>query len=203
MLGEKFFNSYWGRLQEAGCKKITILTDIDRLALSQKWIKIAQAASDTSEYFCMCAADNYYAPDMLIEAEKVIKEGEWSVVTKGYFYDFFLDKVVLYEYFQIPLVGLQMTASTKRVREFDMEIKHHGVDTWMGSHFGNKANIVNTGSWKHILCTNGLNNISTYRWEMIALNTGPFSQTDTKLEEIVPEGIAYRIKDLSRQLNVR
>jgi hypothetical protein len=82
-----------------------------------------------------------------------------------------------------------------------MEVKVRGVDTWFSSHFGNGSNIVNTDSWKHILCTNGLNNISTGRWQLIATESSPFSYTDTKLEEIVPECIAYRIKDLSKSLN--
>lgn len=198
MLGESFFRKYEDKLKAVGCEKIVYLTSMEWVPLSQKWVHIARAASATSEYYCMCATDNYYQPNMLIESEKAIEEGDWNIVVKGYFYDFFMDKVVYYDLHSI--MGLQMTASTKRVREFPMDVRRRGVDTWVASQFKNKVNIIESEGWNHILCTNGLNNISDYRWQLIEKEEAPFYHTDTKMIDIIPGAICVRLWNLSRRL---
>jgi hypothetical protein len=200
MLGEAFFRGYEARLYAAGCENLTYLSEDYWVPLSQKWVLIAQAAAPTSEYYCMCAADNYYQPNMLCESERTIKEGEWSVVTKGYFYDFMLNKLVLYNYHSMPLIGLQMTAATDRVREFPMDVRFRGIDTWMASQFGNKVNIIESEGWKHILCTNGMNNISNYRGQLIEAAEPPFNPTLTKMIDVVPGDICVRLWNLSRKI---
>ena len=106
----------------------------------------------------------------------------------------------MYNYTCNP-IGLQMIALTDKVREFPMEVKRSGVDTWFAQQMGTKRNTIYWGDhWKKTLCTNGLNNISQQRWMMIANLQEPFFDTRTKLVNIVPADICVRLWDLSRRL---
>jgi hypothetical protein len=197
-LGYKFFDGYRKRLDAAGCVKYGFMYANSKYSLSEKWVMIAKNASETSEYFCLCAADNYYSPYMLRDAEENIREAEWSVTPKGYFYDLKLDKIVRYE---LPgITGLQMTARTSMVISFPAEKINKGVDTWFSRQMGSKATIFYGNHWQNILCTNGLNNISTERQQLIRKCQSPFHETRMKLERIVPEDISKRLKILSRCL---
>ena len=196
MVGEEYIRSYEERLKEVGCVKIKYLTSTIRHPLSQKWVKIALASEETSEYFVLCAADNYYHPWMLLDFEKYIKEADWCIMTKGYFYDFVLDKVIMYDK-KFLTVGLQMAARTEKVRLFPMDEKWSGVDTWFSLRMAPvMMKIDNTDHWHHTVCTNGLNNISTGRWKFFENPIEPFYKTDTKLNEIVPQDIYERMKGL-------
>lgn len=197
MVGEDYIRSYEERLRKAGCVKIKYLTSDIRHPLSQKWVKIALASEETSEYFVLCAADNYYHPWMLQDFEKYIKSAEWCIMTKGYFYDFLLDKVIRYD---VRLtVGLQMAASTPKVRQFPMDEKWSGVDTWFSQRIApTKVNIDDTDHWKHTVCTNGMNNISKGRWKYFDNVIPPFHETKTKLNEIVPGDIYKRMKEITK-----
>lgn len=224
-VGESFIRRYEERLCEVGCERIVYLTDKERLPLSHKWILISKAAAETSKYYCLCAGDNYYHPWMLQDAEINIEQAEWCVQTKGYFYDFSLGKVVLYSYPVInynrslihndhpvllgAFVGLQMTALTDWVRNFPMEEKHRGVDTWFSQRMqmesirrkGREYSLVcfvdGSDHFENTLCTNGLNNISTGRINFFKEERLPFYKTDKKLEQIVPEDIYDGLMDLT------
>lgn len=198
-LGHKWFGKYSDRLKAVGCLHASYLTLEDKRYLSWKWIEIAEAARGTSEYFCLCAADNYYSPYMLRDAEKHIKKADWTVTPRGYFYDFYYDRVLHFEW-QAP-VGLQMTARTEFVRHFPFESVEKGVDTWFQSKIkGSKVIDYSSEHWQQILCTNGLNNISKERVKNFIDPEPPFFDTDKQLNEIVPEDIAKRIKTLSQCL---
>lgn len=200
-LGESFFRNYAKRLTSVGCERLVYYSAPDKYPLSQKWVMIARQAAITSTYFCLCAADNFYSPYMLREAEKNITESEWSVTHRGYFYDLHFDKVVRYE---LPgLVGLQMTAATERVRNFDMDEVNKGVDSWFSRQMGQCGTIMCANHWEGILCTNGLNNISTERYQHFLSPHPPFYETRKQLNNIVPEDISNRLKTLSRCLKLQ
>jgi hypothetical protein len=208
-VGEQYIMGYYDRLKEAGCERVEYITADDRYPLSMKWVIIAQHASPESEYFCLCAADNYYSRWMVSDAEGIMinklrpdRSCDWAVYTKGYFYDFNHKKVIHYNY--TTIVGLQMFARTSRVRGFPMESKRKGVDTWMSHNIFHKdgkriaTNFYIDGGehWRQILCTNGLNNISKERHKYFENPQPPFYETDVDLEDIVPWDIAGKIRNL-------
>jgi hypothetical protein len=205
-LEESFFRDYEERLRDAGCERLHYITYGEHLALSKKWVIIANEASSTSEYFCLCAADNYYSPWMLCDAEESIKQADWCLVTRGYFYDFLLDKVIMYHY--NSLIGLQMTARTSKVKEFPLEQVYKGVDGWFsqqmkysnGSRVSLPVFIDGSEHWQGVLCTNGLNNISKNRHLYFENPVPPFYKTDKVLADIVPEDIYARMMSLRNSL---
>jgi hypothetical protein len=208
-VGEKFIRSYEDRLIAVGCERIVYLTDIIKYPLPQKWVKIALASSETSEYFCMCAADNYYQPFMLIDSENAIKQADWCLVTRGYFYDFYIRKIIRYHCNAI--VGLQMTAKTSYVREFPLVDIPCGIDMWFAMQMQEVAHkrgvnlkifIDGSDHYENILCTNGLNNISNMRYKYFEDTQPPFYKTDKRLIDIVPEDISDELIRIGKILKL-
>ena len=208
-LGEAFFRGYESRLKEVGCEQIKYLTSDFRIPLSQKWVTMAKASARTSKYFCLCGADDYYHSNLLCESEDAIEGADWLITPKGYFYDFNQDKIILYNI--NTLTGLHMTAKTKLARKLPMEEVNRGVDGWF------TKNLIRVGrkmkgsiqvymsfseQWKHILCTNGLNNISLERHKYFTEVRPPFYSTDAVLTDIVPEDIAIRLKGIAKSFKV-
>jgi len=203
-LGKTWFEEYLCRLK--GCKRVLYLTSDDKVPLPQKWVEIAQASSWDSEAFLMCAADNYYHQWMLRDVEAAIKEADWCLMTKGFFYDFNMDRVFYYQYNGI--VGLHMAAKTHMVRKFEKDDRDRGVDSWFSQQMMKVAHdsgvllkcfIDGTEHFKHTVCTNGYNNISTGRVNLFKTYTHPFYPTDVKLDEIVPEDVYSRMKTLCQK----
>jgi hypothetical protein len=192
--GEEFIMSYAKRLQKVGCENIQYMNCMMKTPLSQKWVLIANHACSTSEYFILCAADNYYSPFMLQDAEKYIKQADWIITTQGYFYDINLDKLLRYSFFS--RTGLQMIAKTEKVRKFPMDIVNKGVDMWFSEKIGYNIMIDPTDHWQNILCTNGMNNISTERVEFFTNTQPPFYETLKSLPMIIPIDIYSRLKTL-------
>jgi hypothetical protein len=196
-----FIDTYRGRLRDVGCINVLYEYLSYKKPLSQKWIHIANMAAETSEYFCLCAADNYYSPHMLQDAEQDIKEADWTIFVQGYFYDFYMNKVFRYNF--PSRVGLQMTARTKKVRDFPMDVVNKGVDMWFSRQIGYDIKINDSEHWQEILCTNGMNTISTERKEFFEDPHPPFYETSKSLITIVPIDIYSRLKTLSQCLKLQ
>jgi hypothetical protein len=137
---------------------------------------------------------------MLRDTESSIKEADWCVMVKGYFYDFSLDEVVYYQYNGI--VGLHMAAKTDMVRHFEMSNIERGVDTWFSNQMMKIAHdkglllrcfIDGSEHYKGTVCTNGYNNISLGRKTFLKEYKHPFYKTNVKLNEIVPLDIYERM----------
>jgi hypothetical protein len=193
-LGLDFFNKYKERLENIGCERLQHYTPLNKVPLSYKWVYSAQNSTLGSEYFCLCATDNYYSPYMLQDAERDIKKADWCLTTKGYFYDFNYDKVLRFDWYSA--VGLQMIARTELVRKFPMEEVNKGVDMWFSRNIGNNS-LINNDHWEGVLCTNGLNTISIERAEFFEDPMPPYYETNKILNGIVPSDIAIRLKTLS------
>jgi hypothetical protein len=200
-LGEDFFYSYEQRLSAAGCEMIKYFDSWHKYPLSQKWVMIASQAELTSEYFCLCAGDNYYSPYMLQEAEEHIKEADWCVTTQGYFYDINLDIICRYDY--CAPIGLQMVAKTDLVKRFPLEEVNKGVDMWFSRQIGTDVMVTMSPHWNKILCTNGMNLISVERKDFFTDPLPPYYETDVTLEEIVPRDIATKLKNLKQCLKLQ
>jgi hypothetical protein len=215
-LGEAFFMSYESRLKGAGCVRVKYMDNSFkfpklplRRPLPQKWVMIANEASPKSSAFVMCAADNYYHKYLVSDANKAIRQADWCIMTKGFFYDFGLDAVRFYHYF--GMVGLTMTARTSMVRQFEHSDLERGIDNWFSLQMmrvaGQKTGMLktfmdNTEHYRGMLCTNGLNNISTGRINYLRSCLHPFYKTDVLLEDIVPEDICISLKGITESMKV-
>jgi hypothetical protein len=206
-LGEEWFLNYSEPLSKVGCERIHYITSIEWVPLSQKWVLISREATITSEYFCLCATDNYYHSNMLVEFEEAIKTAEWCLSTRGYFYDFYLNKVIKYNHPSI--IGLQMGARTNLVQQMPLESLPRGIDGWFFNklkdikHNKNemlKVWISGSDHFEGTLCTNGLNTISVYRNRYFNEPHPPFYETDKKLIDIVPYDVFKRISYLSKSM---
>lgn len=205
ILGEEFFRSYEDRLSSVGCSRLNYIYSNARFSLPQKWVRIAKETNTESKAFIMCAADNYYHRWMLQDAENAIQQADWCIMPKGYFYDFSMDLVRFYHYNGI--VGLTMVANTSMVRQFEISNLDRGVDGWFSQQMlkiaHDKGELLRcfmdgTEHYKEMLCTNGLNNISTGRIRFLKDVVHPFYETDTKLENIVPADICERLRFISQ-----
>lgn len=202
-LGEGYIRGYEERLKDAGCERIVYLTSDYKVPLSEKWVEIAKTAN--SDYFCLCAADNYYQPWMLCDIERAITEADWCILTRGYFYDFHMDKVILYHYNSV--IGLQMAVRTELIKQFPIEERNKGVDSWVFSKISELKGIGKTSIYmdgtehfERMLCTNGLNNISKERYKSFVDPHPPFYDTGKTLAEIVPDDIYERLVALRKTL---
>jgi len=198
-LGEEFFYSYEQRLAKVGCSMIKYFDSEHKYPLSQKWVMIASQAEATSEYFCLCATDNYYSPFMLQNAERDIKNADWCLTTKGYFYDFNHDKVLRFDYY--ATIGLQMIAKTNLVRKFPLEAVNKGVDMWFAGNIGNNI-LINNDHWENVICTNGMNIISIERAEFFTDPAPPYYETKKRLIDLVPIDIYSQMKMLCQKLRL-
>jgi hypothetical protein len=129
---------------------------------------------------------------MLVDSEKAIQECDWFVTTKGYFYDFNYKKILLYDC-NIN-IGLQMTASTKLVRNLPMVNLSRGIDGWFYKNLHAKKVIRDKSDhWRNTFCTNGYNNISKSRGNFFKRPHSHFYATDVNIHDILPEDIVNRI----------
>ncbi len=199
MVGENYIRTYADRLKEVGCVRIHYITAFERIPLSQKWVRISKHASGTSKGFCLCAADNYYHPWLIQDAEKAMEQYDWFITTSGYFYDFNLRKTILYRFG--GNIGLQMTAKTSLVQRMPMEVKNRGVDGWFYRNLHPAKMLKDLSNhWRNTLCTNGLNNISKSRHTFFTRLRKPFYESDRTLEQIVPNDIYNKIILLSNSM---
>ena len=197
--GDQYIRKYLERLQAIGCKKYTYLTSTDRISLPQKWARIARKAHEDSEYFCLCAADNFYHPWLLVDSEQAVKKCDWFITTKGYFYDLRLKKMILYDY--RGRIGLQMTASTPLTRDLPTATLSRGVDGWFFKNLKPKKIILDPSDhWEKTLWTNGCNNISKARHKFFINPRSVYKPTNQILNNVVPDDIYNMIINLSNNL---
>ena len=191
-LGQEFFFSYdLGPVTE-----ITYLTELTRYTLGEKWHRIMKESHKESKVFMFCAADNYYHPYMLRDSLDAIEEGhDWFYTTKGYFYDFTRDKVILYDARRKS--GLQMAASMGIAQKIPNSPRKRLVDIWLAKSMKPQKPLMDPSyHWRGTLFTNGYNQISTKRWQYFDHVKFPFKETDAQLEDIVPEDIVHRINSM-------
>ena len=99
------------------CCKIVFITGKEKVLLVDKWISIANNTSHTSKAFLLQAADCYSPKTRLkISYDKIVKENyDWYDQTKGYFYSFISDRIVLYNY--RGLTNLNMCLKTEHIKK--------------------------------------------------------------------------------------
>ena len=192
-LGESFFKSY----SLSGCKRIIYCENRKKISLSEKWHDIARMSDHRSKMFCLCAADNYYHPFMIADADRAYKKGyDWFYTTKGYIYDFNTGSVALYDRPDCS-TGLQMYLSTKLARKIPRIPRERIIDLWIYRTVKpDKPKKDSSNHWKETLWTHGFGNISQSRGDLLNPIQPPFYRTDKRLGDIIPVELLPKIFDL-------
>lgn len=199
--GEPFFASYMNRLKESGCVGFKYLTADTKLPLSYKWEELGKASSGDSKMFCICDADNYYQKFMIQDTADAYKLGyDWLTAKRGFFYNFASCTLAEYSLHERPAskTGLQMSIATKLIKKLPRQEKHRLLNAWV---FNNCKPQKRKDEDKHLntLCTHGHNHISTKRGKMIDNFEVPFYKTDVQLNDILPEDVEFKLKELCKK----
>tara|TARA_R110002020_G_scaffold52917_1_gene148411 strand:- start:611 stop:1396 length:786 start_codon:yes stop_codon:yes gene_type:complete len=191
--------SYIPRLKEVGCKKLEYYEMDSWQPLGRKWRYMAQKSGDTLG-FILQASDCYSQPYRLKETHDIFLQNsniDWVQSPKGYFYNIENEKVVLFDHdlYNHPC-ALNMAVRTELIRKIPPNTRKASVDSWLYKTFteakGKKLNVHfnQSDNWKLGLDTHGLNTISKDRTDMINETVPPFTDTKTKLEDIVPTEVS-------------
>lgn len=221
-VGEEKIREYVPALEKIGCKRIKYWQIPTWIPLSQKWQKLATAASDTSQSFLIQAADCFSQPYRLRETYDLYAADaniDWVQSPQGYFYDINSEAVALFSkaFFkkikwsksaQNHPCALNMSMRTKYARQLPEAQVKSSVDSWLFKSCTTiKGSPLNVGSidsenWKLGVDVHGVNKISIHRGSRIAKSTPPFQRDeDVKLDDLVPEEIALMIRGLKSEIS--
>ena len=189
-------HDYFKDIYTTGASRVTYITMNRKHSLGEKWYLAIQHADPKSQCVVFCAADNYYHPYMLRDSLDAIERGvDWFFTTKGFFYDFGSEKIILYN--SVRKTGLQMAASLDIARTIPNQPRKRLVDIWLRNNMHPQSPQVDTSShWQETLFTHGYNTISSKRGDYFINTKRPFRKTAEKLEDIVPIDIAKRMKGM-------
>lgn len=196
MLGVKFFELYKDRLAANGCVNITYLHPPKWMYLPQKWRMIADNADSKSVTYVKKAADCYSPSVRLSLSHKFVSEGyDWVDFTKGYFYNFRLNKIILYN--DNRYTNLSMASKTSHMRVLPLSTKKSGIDGLIKKSFKGEIKTHNiTTLYEDSVDTDGFNNISKrdifYKSPQV-----PFFSTNKTLDDTkLPDYVIKRMKSL-------
>ena len=184
------------RLKKVGCVSVRYFSLDYKIPLPQKWKMLGEKASDTSEAFVFCAADDYYPPTKLKTALKAIKKGyDWVAYTKYLLYDLNSGKNIIFNAESIKWKpGNLIATKTKLAKQLPEVYINKGVDKWLFNTI-KPENIYydNSEDWKKGFCTDGLNNISLERKTNFNRPLPPFFATDLKAQDIYPIDLKQKV----------
>lgn len=205
--GTTFFESYWDKLQKAGCIRLQYEYSKKHMPLNQKWLTMAHQASCESEAFLLQGADDYPHPERNKTAGEAIAAGhDWYDCRYYYQYHIALDKMIMYDNGQedagspgIWKTGFNMAMKTQRVRDIvSNKYVRKGVDFWLFDNTNTKSRYVDQTKYKGV-STTGLNTISNKRFKFFHDTIPPFYDTDETLDSMgLPKKIVKQIRELSK-----
>jgi hypothetical protein len=136
MLGEQFFDSYRKKLLSVNCVRIEYIKLSLWMPLGQKWKVLGEAASRTSISFLLQGVDDFSFDTRLAVSQKLIEEGaDWVDFTRGYFYSFVSNKVMLYDAAKNPLItNLNMAIRSSLMRGLPDTDRRIAVDMYLHKH---------------------------------------------------------------------
>lgn len=217
-MGPEKIATYSERLKNVGCSRLEYYRIKEWIPLSLKWYHLANKSSDTSKCFLLKAADCFSQPNRLMETANIFfddPEIDWAQSKKGYFYDIASGEITLFNHDscfmhtrngKVPHpCALNMAVRTDLLKKLKPEHVKRSVDFYIFKELTElkgsplKVGWTQTENWKFGLDTNGLNNISRERGEMIKNNTPPFEATEATLSDVVPEDIQDFIHKLRKE----
>lgn len=188
----KLLDNYIDRLKLVGCSRILFITNNEKVTLIEKWIEIGKNVSESSKCFMLHAADCYSPKKRLkVSCEKIVDEDyDWYDQTKGYFYSFISDRVVLYDY--KGLTNLNMSLKTEYIKSLPFSNLKSGIDGYIYNHsivLCKKSNrnfrrYFDDEVYVDSIDTHGHNNISHSRESFFDTKPNIFSQTNLKISDL-------------------
>ena len=217
-VGEEELKKYFPRLEAIRCKRIKYWNIKDWIPLSEKWRKLGLASSPTSESFLIQAGDCYSQPYRLKETYDLYASDpniDWVQAPTGYFYDVPSETVALFSkdfYKDIKWsksarnhpCALNMSMRRKYASQLAEANVKSSVDMWL---FNQCKEIkggdlvvgsIKSDNWKLGVDVHGLNKISVKRGSRIRKSVAPFSRSDAKIDDIVPEDIAEFLREIKQ-----
>jgi hypothetical protein len=197
--GKEFFDSYFERLKQIGCRRILYISLPCWVPLSQKWRLLGQRADVNSVAFVFQAADCYSEPNRLRTTMEAINLGnDWYKANQGLFYWIQKQQHILFsDKKNIQRGGLNMGAKTEDVRKLSFEAVRAKVDGWLVKNIDPKRVFINeTDDWLYGVDTHGFNNISKKRSKFFSDIVFPFVETDLKIQLFLPDDIVERLKSM-------
>ena len=205
MLGKEFFEKYIHRLKETGCNRVLYIELVDWVPLAKKWQIIGKEASLGSKSFLLQAIDCYSSKHRLFISHHTIKAGyDWMDFTKGYFYSFPLNKLIMYDF--EGMRNLSMAFKTCLAKVIPDSDKNKGVDSFLYRSFEaiKSPMIVQHISflYEDTLDTDGFNNI-TNREDYYNNIKLPFVEVNKTIEDTkLPDYIKRRILNDKKEVSV-
>ncbi len=206
-LGEEALRAYESRLAKVGCRTpITYISLNQWVALADKWQMIAQEADSFG--YLLVAGDDYSPPKRLAQTHELLQNYEWVQSSLGAFYNMPTNTLSIYDHELAKgyPTALNMAVRTELIRPLPLSGRRKSVDGWL---FKEISRLIQrpltvgfslSQDWRHGVSTQGMNNISLARGELIERLRPPFRAPadgePTALSEILPEAIAQRLRQL-------
>lgn len=215
-MGEATIREFESRLKTAGCQRILYEEAESKLALSEKWLRIARLASPDSEFLLLQAADCFSHPFRLRNTEALISlEVDWIQSPLGAFFDISTHCLRVFDYelvepYERPFQGhdkhptaLNMAARLDLVRHAKSEEVRRGVDGWLFFSLqaakGGPLGVVwdRSEDWKRGADTHGMNQISLTRGMMLEETEAPFrEEPGLEISNLIPTPILEQLNSL-------
>ena len=198
--GAEFFQSYWPKLQKAGCKRMVYEYRDKRMALNEKWLRLAEIAQ--GEIFCLQGSDDYPHPERNAKAYEA--NADWYDCRYYYQYHIALEKLIEYDNKQTDAnepkewkTGFNMAIRTELVKKIKfIKAVRSGVDFWLFENVKPKNRYVDQEKYKGV-STTGLNSISSRRYKYFLKPEHPFYETYESLTSLrIPKSVIKDLKEI-------
>lgn len=204
MLGKNALMEFEPRLAKAGCKQIKYIPLQNKIPLSQKWVKIANEAEGDS--FALCASDDYSPPNRFQLSHEKLSDGyNWFDLKKTLFLNLMDFTTATYINQADKDTGVTMSTKTSVVKNLKgPPWPSSGIDSWMRTNGAPEPYFQYTENLLG-LETDGANKINFDRRNHYpdkktrVRYVSPYFPPEQKVEEILPEEIISRLKNLGFQ----
>lgn len=205
--GHEGVQKFVRRLKNAKCVNIQYIELKYHVLLIDKWQILGEHAHESSEAFLLQAGDDYsYNLRLKNTFEAIVtNDFDWYDNTKGIFYSFISNKIVLYNYNRITNVSIGFkTCYAKRIPKSD---KKKGIDGLLFNEFksgkSQPFNKYEDGTlYADSIFTQGHNNISIQRESFFNQVRKPFEPTTFTVKnlELAPK-IKAKLLKMSESYN--
>ena len=218
-MGEEAIREFEGRMKANGCTGIQYEIMDGRPPLSQKWKRMGELMSESSEIFLLQGCDDYCDPLRFSRTVRLFSDPDrdWIQSRYGLFYDIATAFTVLYddqlkEQYEAPVdgyvkhpTGLNMAGKSKYFRSLPNDVVKRGVDQWVYRNVvAQKDEPLNVlwdeeeEDWRPAVFTQGLNSISLMRWHLMRKVQNPFTDATEPISEVLPQPLRDRLDGLQR-----
>lgn len=203
-VGKEQIAQYVDRLKKVGCVSVRYNALDYHVNLPYKWKLLGEKASQTSEAFVFCSADDYYEPNKLKLAYDKIKAGyDWVGYRYCLYYHIKDRKLIQWDANSINWkpgnISACKTLAIKNLPETEI---NKGVDKWLFKTIQpSRPFIDSSDNWKNGFATDGMNNISLDRREYYYKPVAPFFKTELTINHIInPDIISGYITAVNKPL---